>query len=256
MADSYAEPRSRTETVVAIQYLRAIAAGLIVFQHAMGIPAFVHYAAHFGTVGVDLFFVISGYIMWTTTERRERGPVRILARAHRAHRAALLDLHRHLCGGCGDHAGELLSSCNLEAVHILKSFLFVPASHPTLGLALPVYTPGWTLNYEMFFYLLFGLLSVRAVAARALRTAGGGLSVAGGGRIDHSAGRRDCAHLHRSDHAGVSRGRDAGDPLAAAGAAAARLPASRCWPPPYSGSPSSMDLASFRSASFRTAFRP
>ena len=75
MADSYAEPKSRAETVVAIQYLRAVAAGLIVFQHAMGIPAFVHYTAHFGTVGVDLFFVISGFIMWTTTERRERGPV-------------------------------------------------------------------------------------------------------------------------------------------------------------------------------------
>ena len=44
MADSYAG-QSRTETVVAIQYLRAVAASLIVFQHAMGIPAFVHYAA-------------------------------------------------------------------------------------------------------------------------------------------------------------------------------------------------------------------
>ncbi len=41
MADSYAEPQSRTETVVAIQYLRAVAAGLIAFQHAMGVPAFV-----------------------------------------------------------------------------------------------------------------------------------------------------------------------------------------------------------------------
>ena len=41
----------------------------------MGVPAFVHYAAHFGTVGVDLFFVISGYIMWTTTEHSARSPL-------------------------------------------------------------------------------------------------------------------------------------------------------------------------------------
>ena len=27
---------------------------------------------------------------------------------------------------------------------------------PNLGLIAPVYTLGWTLNYEMFFYLLFG----------------------------------------------------------------------------------------------------
>ena len=42
-------------------------------------------------------------------------------------------------------------------MHIIKSLLFVPAEHPTLGLIAPVYTLGWTLNYEMFFYLVFGL---------------------------------------------------------------------------------------------------
>ena len=45
---------------------------------------------------------------------------------------------------------------HLEAAHIVKSYLFVPATHPNLGLIAPVYTLGWTLNYEMFFYLLFG----------------------------------------------------------------------------------------------------
>jgi exopolysaccharide production protein ExoZ len=40
---------------------------------------------------------------------------------------------------------------------ILKSYLFVPARHPFDGDILPAYTLGWTLNYEMFFYLIFGL---------------------------------------------------------------------------------------------------
>ena len=74
MADSYAD-RPRTQTVVAIQYLRALAASLVAFHHAVGIPVFADYTTHFGTVGVDLFFVISGFIMWTTTERSDRGPV-------------------------------------------------------------------------------------------------------------------------------------------------------------------------------------
>jgi peptidoglycan/LPS O-acetylase OafA/YrhL len=155
VADSYAEPKSRAETVVAIQYLRAVAAGLIVFQHAMGVPAFVHYAAHFGTVGVDLFFVISGYIMWTTTERRERGPVQFwLARIVRI--VPLYWIFTIIYVAAALITPESFYVVHLEAAHIVKSFLFVPASHPTLGLALPVYTPGWTLNYEMFFYLLFG----------------------------------------------------------------------------------------------------
>ncbi|MBU6472730.1 MAG: acyltransferase, partial [Alphaproteobacteria bacterium] len=37
-------------------------------------------------------------------------------------------------------------------------YLFIPATHPLLPNRMePVLTPGWTLNYEMFFYLLFGL---------------------------------------------------------------------------------------------------
>jgi peptidoglycan/LPS O-acetylase OafA/YrhL len=156
VADSTAEPQARTETVVAIQYLRAVAAGLIAFQHAMGVPAFVHYAAHFGTVGVDLFFVISGYIMWTTTERRDRGPLAFwLARLVRI--VPLYWIFTATYVAAALITPESFFVVKLDPVHIVKSFLFVPADHPTLGLVAPVYTLGWTLNYEMFFYLLFGL---------------------------------------------------------------------------------------------------
>ena len=155
MADSCAGPRARTETVIAIQYLRAVAAGLIAFQHAMGVPAFVHYAAHFGTVGVDLFFVISGFIMWSTTEASHRTPVKFwLARIVRI--VPLYWIFTTLYVAAALIAPESFYVVHLEAAHILKSYLFVPATHPNLGLIAPVYTLGWTLNYEMFFYLLFG----------------------------------------------------------------------------------------------------
>jgi exopolysaccharide production protein ExoZ len=147
---------ARAETVVAIQYLRAVAASLIVFQHAMGVPAFVHYAAHFGTVGVDLFFVISGYIMWTTTQARARGPLAFwLARIVRI--VPLYWMFTAAYVAAALVTPESFFSLKLDPLHIVKSFLFVPAEHPNLGLVAPVYTLGWTLNYEMFFYLLFGL---------------------------------------------------------------------------------------------------
>jgi exopolysaccharide production protein ExoZ len=156
VADSYAEPERRSETVVAIQYLRAVAASLIAFQHAMGVPAFVHYAAHFGTVGVDLFFVISGYIMWTTTERRDRGPLAFwLARIVRVVPLYWMFTAAYVAAALITPGSFFV--VNLDPGHIVQSFLFVPAEHPTLGLVAPVYTLGWTLNYEMFFYLLFGL---------------------------------------------------------------------------------------------------
>lgn len=147
---------ARNETVVAIQYLRAVAASLIVFQHAMGVPAFVHYAAHFGTVGVDLFFVISGYIMWVTTESRERSPLRFwLARIVRIVPLYWMFTAAYLAAALV--TPESFFNLKLDATHIVKSFLFIPAEHPNLnGMIAPVYALGWTLNYEMFFYLLFG----------------------------------------------------------------------------------------------------
>ena len=41
---------------------------------------------------------------------------------------------------------------------MIASYLFVPAVHPVNHDAEPVVIPGWTLNYEMYFYALFGVL--------------------------------------------------------------------------------------------------
>jgi len=143
-------------TVVTIQYLRAVAAALIAFQHAMGVPGFVNYTAHFGTVGVDLFFVISGFVMWTTTRDRGRGPGAFwLARIVRVIPLYWLFTAAYVAAALV--TPESFFNLKLDASHIVKSFLFIPAEHPNLGLIAPIFTLGWTLNYEMFFYLVFGL---------------------------------------------------------------------------------------------------
>jgi len=154
------------ETVVTIQYLRAVAAALIVFQHAMGIPAFIYYTAHFGTVGVDLFFMISGFIMWTTTQGQSRGPAAFwLARAIRIVPLYWLFTAAYVIAALV--TPESFFKLKLDPAHIVKSFLFIPAEHPNLGLPAPVFTLGWTLNYEAFFYLFFGLcLLIRDLRVR------------------------------------------------------------------------------------------
>ena len=50
---------------------------------------------------------------------------------------------------------DLLQSARFDLGHIIKSYLFIAAPHPTSGKYWPVVVPGWTLNYEMFFYALF-----------------------------------------------------------------------------------------------------
>jgi len=58
--------------VISIQYLRGCAALMVVFHH-LGLQlrrvGYEGYWPSFLSSGVDLFFVISGFIMWITTKR-------------------------------------------------------------------------------------------------------------------------------------------------------------------------------------------
>ena len=144
-----------------LQYLRGLAAMMVVVFHvtdssgrlgeALVLPDFA-----IGQAGVDVFFVISGFIMWVTTATRPQSPgdfffnrlerigplYWILTLALTA--AALL-------------APSILRSTQFDYEHFAGSMLFFPVMHPTLGNYNPVLFVGWTLNYEMAFYLLFAL---------------------------------------------------------------------------------------------------
>jgi len=143
--------------VITVQYLRALAAGLVVLHHALNVPALApYYTKPFGTFGVDLFFVISGYIMWATTCGRERGPAKFW-RARIARVVPLYWIFTSLFVVVALAVPGAMLTAAIEPAHLLKSYLFIPAEHPRLGGILPTYTLGWTLNYEMFFYFVFGL---------------------------------------------------------------------------------------------------
>jgi peptidoglycan/LPS O-acetylase OafA/YrhL len=51
-------------------------------------------------------------------------------------------------------ASSLVFHARLDWIFILKSYFFIPAVNID-GLHQPFYAVGWTLNFEMFFYLLF-----------------------------------------------------------------------------------------------------
>ena len=148
-----AAPPARPATIITVQYLRGIAASLVVLYHAMSTlgpgPGWI------GDFGVDLFFVISGCIMWATTERG-RSPLAFWA-ARILRIVPLYWVFTTLYIMVALLQPETVFNATLDALFIVKSYLFVPASHPSLGAIVPVYSLGWTLNYEMFFYLLFGV---------------------------------------------------------------------------------------------------
>jgi exopolysaccharide production protein ExoZ len=54
-------------------------------------------------------------------------------------------------------APHLLSSSRFDAAHVMASYLFLPWPHPVLhGEFAPVIIPGWTLMYEIAFYVVLG----------------------------------------------------------------------------------------------------
>ncbi len=151
---------TRPNTQLSIQYLRAIAALMVVLFHAFFEATRFGYSGHGQaglTSGVDIFFVISGFIMWYTTYSAAVTPLTFYR--HRITR--IVPLYWALTSVI---VAVLLISPNhvqsmtFELHHVIASYLFIPAVHPLFPNRMePVLTPGWTLNYEIFFYLLFGL---------------------------------------------------------------------------------------------------
>jgi exopolysaccharide production protein ExoZ len=139
-----------------VQMLRAIAAFLVVFVHLEKLAemaGFAPGATYFGNSGVDLFFVISGMIMVLTTAGGRQTAAGFLR--NRLTRIAPLYWSITLfVFGVAVVAPTLLQSTTSDPVQLLKSLAFIPfaradgAMHPTVFV-------GWTLNYEMAFYVLF-----------------------------------------------------------------------------------------------------
>jgi exopolysaccharide production protein ExoZ len=146
--------------LIGIQYLRAIGAMLIVYFHnVIQIPAYTPYLTRYFlggihlTNGVDLFFVVSGFIMLVTS--RKAAPVDFLVR--RVIRIApLYWALTLLVAGFVAVRPELFRSTVLNAQYLVKSLLFVP--YLCNGYFFPLLVPGWSLNFEMFFYLAFALI--------------------------------------------------------------------------------------------------
>jgi exopolysaccharide production protein ExoZ len=172
-------------TIEPIQHLRALAAlGVVVF-HTLGLLG-THLGIEvehksLGAAGVDLFFIISGFIMWVTAiDRDERPGTFALKRIVRI--VPLYWLFTTFVLVLVIVKPSLMRSASQDPVHFLASYLFVAWPHPTMvGRYWPPVIPGWTLNYEMFFYatVTLSLLLRRAWRVPAIAAVLAGLPVVG-----------------------------------------------------------------------------
>ena len=174
-----AEPRATAEreapadggTVLSIQYLRGLAAMAVAAVHLVGRSGSLFET---GAAGVDLFFVISGFVMWTIASRRPVAPGRFLL--DRLTRIAppyvLLTFVVYLVAV---GVPGVFPNMRTNLSHAVLSALFIPHTDP-LGTAFPQLAPGWTLNIEVFFYAAVALALLLPARAR-LRTLTIGLAL-------------------------------------------------------------------------------
>lgn len=162
-----------TDQVKGIHYLRGVAALLVVFHHSiLQIPTFrqSYEWIEFGQGGVDIFFVISGFVIYLASIKEQIAPVefikRRIIRVVPLYWAATLALVLAVAVVPHVFATTILSPSS-----VLQSLFFVPAYSAAFPDQIwPVLVPGWSLNYEMFFYAVFalGLLVDRAHLLRFL----------------------------------------------------------------------------------------
>lgn len=128
-----------------IQALRAVAAMLVMVHHLTN----GRYLT--GAAGVDVFFVISGFIMGSV-ERVVPPADFILKRMIR-----IIPLYWLITiSMCVISLAGMFTNFTFNAASITCSLLFIPYPDQN-GNIWPLVVPGWTLNLEMLFYILFAI---------------------------------------------------------------------------------------------------
>jgi exopolysaccharide production protein ExoZ len=145
---------------LSVQYLRGLAALAVVIYHAELQLRRAGYVGWWPSpvltgAGVDLFFVISGFIMWVTTVSRNTGPADFYARRV-ARIVPLYWFFTTVVVSVAVVVPQALQTTKFDLAHVVASYFFIPFPSPVDGKAFPILIPGWTLNYEMFFYFIFG----------------------------------------------------------------------------------------------------
>ena len=188
-ADPQQDPEvdRRDDKFIFYRQRRAIAAWLVVTDHALlelsrNAPdsPVTHLAWSLGAAGVDIFFVISGFIMvhisWQSFGKRaasadflRRRIIRIVPLYWLATVAAFIS-HK-IWATHGAHAGWM---------DLAYSLAFIPYLSGEDGWY-PILPGGWTLNYEMMFYMVFalGLTLPRKLALPSVAAALGAFIIVG-----------------------------------------------------------------------------
>lgn len=147
---------NRDITFTRIQVLRFIAAAAVVVYHTQ-VAAITYYGGakpfpilEYGAYGVDLFFVISGFIIVFIGSTRETNASLFLKK--RVERIVPFYWIMTFATFALTHVPGLARNAASGPIHLLQSLFFI--SWVNGYGTYPVLNVGWTLEFEMLFYLI------------------------------------------------------------------------------------------------------
>ncbi|WP_126357431.1 acyltransferase family protein [Cedecea lapagei] len=151
-----------TGTIKSLQAVRGIAALLVVMHHYKFSLAEKYTSGWFspilnaGGIGVTVFFILSGFVMIYSSQDKKTSTEFFINRISRIYPAYLFFIIVSFFIGGGMSIFHYAD----KAHGFITSLLFLPSVVVNAPAYIDFNTPSavrWTLNYEMFFYLLFGL---------------------------------------------------------------------------------------------------
>ncbi|MFK5894875.1 MAG: acyltransferase [Pseudomonadota bacterium] len=154
--------------IYSLQMLRAIAASFVLLAHSQN---FLHARSQinelnpflqFGSAGVDLFFIISGFIMVIVSKSKFQQPGAsfdfIIRRIIRV--VPMYWLYTILIATLLVLFPQYFSAGKqFDMAHFMASLFFIPWPN-NVNMIKPVLGIGWTLNSEMYFYMIFSFLLI------------------------------------------------------------------------------------------------
>ena len=148
----------KNDEILSIHYLRGIAALLVALYHlaeSKETPLALVSVSKWMASGVDVFFVISGFVIYLNYLNKNLSPLSFLIRRF----IRVIPLYwiflimLIILNFLFPKLAFNNVSINFESVY--KSLIFIPYFDIKNHEIWPILIPGWTLNYEIFFYLLF-----------------------------------------------------------------------------------------------------
>lgn len=150
--------QKQSRRIVSIQVCRGLAALLVVLAHLHGIEE-THFASQhlrlfgYGEIGVDIFFVISGIVIASVTAGKFSSPQNAAVFLyHRLARIFPIFWIYNSLSLLANHLAPLAGSTHQRSLSLLPSYLLIPTRLP-----MPLFQ-GWTLSFEVYFYLAITLL--------------------------------------------------------------------------------------------------